>query len=152
MYIVEELSSLMLSPTQQTTLHALMDRIIPPDDYPGAWEAGVGDYMARLLKLNPNHTLDLYCAGLDALEAEAQASAGASLAALPPEQQDALLKRVEAGQVRHAWTIDPIHFFQTAVQHVSEGFYSDPGNGGNRDAVGWQMIGYLPGGADGARA
>jgi hypothetical protein len=23
-----------------------MDRIIPPDDFPGAWEAGVGDYLA----------------------------------------------------------------------------------------------------------
>jgi gluconate 2-dehydrogenase gamma chain len=23
-----------------------------------------------------------------------------------------------------------------------EGFYSDPGNGGNRDAVAWRMIGF----------
>ena len=141
----------MLSPTQQTTLHALMDRIIPPDDYPGAWEAGVGDYLARQFERDLRDCLDLYRAGLDALEAEAQASAGASLAALPAEQQDALLRRIEAGQVVQAWPVDPAQFFQTVVQHVHEGFYSDPGNGGNRDAVAWHMIGYLPGGAEGAR-
>ena len=28
------------------------------------------------------------------------------------------------------------------VEHVLEGFYADPGNGGNRDAVSWKMIGY----------
>jgi gluconate 2-dehydrogenase gamma chain len=129
-----------------------MDRIIPPDDYPGAWDAGVGHYLARQFERDLRDCLELYRAGLDALEAEAQASAGAGLAALPPEQQDALLKRVEAGQVAHAWPVDPAQFFQMVVQHVHEGFYSDPGNGGNRDAVAWQMIGYVPGGAEGARA
>jgi len=142
----------MLSPSQLTTLHALMDRIIPPDDYPGAWDAGVGDYLARQFERDLRDCLELYRAGLDALEAEAQASAGASLSALPPTQQDALLKRVEAGQVAHAWPVDPAQFFQMVVQHVHEGFYSDPGNGGNRDAVAWQMIGYVPGGAEDARA
>jgi gluconate 2-dehydrogenase gamma chain len=28
------------------------------------------------------------------------------------------------------------------VNHTMEGFYSDPGNGGNRDAVSWKMIGF----------
>jgi len=142
----------MLSASQLTTLHALMDRIIPPDDYPGAWDAGVGDYLARQFERDLRDCLELYRGGLDALEAEAQASAGASLAALQPEHQDALLKRVEAGQVAHAWPVDPAQFFQMVVQHVHEGFYSDPGNGGNRDAVAWQMIGYVPGGAEDARA
>ena len=29
------------TPRQQATLRALVDRIIPPDDFPGGWEAGV---------------------------------------------------------------------------------------------------------------
>ena len=149
----------MLSPNQQTTLHALMDRIIPPDEDPGAWEAGVGDYMARQFERDLRDRLDFYRAGLDALEAEAAVSGLASapagtvthFAALAAEQQDALLKRIEAGQVAAAWPINPAEFFQTVVQHVHEGYYSDPGNGGNRDAVAWRMIGYVPGGLEGAR-
>ena len=149
----------MLSTDQQTTLHALMDRIIPPDEDPGAWEAGVGDYLARQFEGDLRGSLALYRAGLDALEAEAQASGPVSgpaggvtrFAALPALEQDALLKRIEAGQVVHTWPVDPAGFFQTVVQHVNEGFYSDPGNGGNRDAVAWRMIGYVPRGPEGAR-
>ena len=145
----------MLSPNQQTTLKALMDRIIPPDEDPGAWEAGVGDYLARQFERDLRDSLELYRAGLDALEAEAQASAPAGtvarFAALPAAQQDALLRRIEAGQVAHDWPVDPAQFFQTVVQHVHEGYYSDPGNGGNRDAVAWRMIGYVPGRPEGAR-
>ena len=37
---------------------------------------------------------------------------------------------------------DPVAFFQTAVEHAMEGFYSDPGNGGNHDGVSWRMIGF----------
>ena len=83
--------------------------------------------------------------GLEALEAEAQHSASMSFAALPASKQDALLCQIETGDVGLPWPIDPAEFFQTVVQHVAEGFYSDPGNGGNRDGVAWQMIGFVPG-------
>jgi gluconate 2-dehydrogenase gamma chain len=141
----------MLTSLQQTTLHALMDRIIPPDEDPGAWEAGVGDYLTRQFESDLRDSLDFYRAGLDALEAEAQTAGAASFAALPADQQDALLRRVEAGQVVHPWPVDPARFFQTAVQHVGEGYYSDPGNGGNRDEAAWRMIGYRPAGPERTR-
>ena len=32
--------------------------------------------------------------------------------------------------------------FARLVELAHEGFYADPGNGGNRDAVSWRMIGY----------
>jgi hypothetical protein len=139
----------MLSPNQWTTLRALMDRIIPPDDFPGAWQAGVGDYLLRQFAGDLRDQEFLYQVGLDALEAEAgvgSANAGASgFAALPPAEQDALLRRLETRAVRHAWPIDPARFFQMVIAHVIEGYYSDPANGGNRDAVAWRMIGYMPG-------
>jgi len=86
-----------------------------------------------------------YHAGLGALEAEALSSAQASFAALPPAEQDALLRRIEAGEVAHPWPVDPASFFQSVVQHVIDGYYSDPGNGGNRDEKAWQMIGFVAG-------
>jgi len=135
----------MFSTSQLATLHSLMDRIIPPDEDVGAWEAGVGDYLMRQLNGDLRAELETYRAGLDALDAEAEAYAQTSFAALPPTKQDALLRRIEAGQVERAWPIDPAHFFQTVVEHVAEGYYSDPGNGGNRNGVAWQMIGFVPG-------
>jgi Gluconate 2-dehydrogenase subunit 3 len=135
----------MLSPSQLTTLRSLMDRIIPPDEYPGAWEAGVGDYLARQFERDLRQSVEMYRAGLGALEAEALAGEGQSFAALPAPAQDTLLRRIEAGQTWQPWPIDPAKFFQVVVQHVVEGYYSDPGNGGNRDALAWRMIGFTGG-------
>lgn len=134
------------------TLHSLMDRIIPPDEDPGAWQAGVGDYITRQLQGDLRGELARYQAGLDALEAEARARARTSFSALPPAEQDALLRQVEAGEVLAPWATDPARFFQMVVEHVAEGFYSDPGNGGNRDGAAWQMIGFLPGRPHAAQA
>ena len=127
---------------QQATLRALIDRIIPPDDFPGGWDAGVGDYLARQFERDLRTMVDMYRAGLDALEAEAYAAQGAGFAVLEPTEQDALLRHVEAGDVATVWTTDPVAFFRAACVHANEGFYSDPGNGGNRDAVAWPMIGF----------
>ena len=135
----------MLTSDQLTTLHSLMNRIIPPDEDLGAWEAGVGDYMTRQLSGDLREELDTYRAGLAALEAEAQSRAQTSFADLSADEQDALLRRIEAGVVVTTWPIDPAHFFEAVVQQVAEGYYSDPGNGGNRDAAAWQMIGFVPG-------
>jgi hypothetical protein len=35
-----------LTELQQQTLRAAVHRIIPSDDYPDAWDAGIGDYLA----------------------------------------------------------------------------------------------------------
>ena len=135
----------LLTPAQFTTLHALMDRLIPPDQDCGASDAGVGDYLARQLTGDLRDYLETYRAGLDTLDAEARHTLGQPFAALTEAGQDALLHRVEAGAVSLTWPTDPAAFFQAVVQHVAEGYYSDPGNGGNRDAAAWQMIGFVPG-------
>ena len=132
----------MLTEQQLTTLRALVDRIIPADDFPSGWQAGVGDYLTGQFERDLRPQLDRYRAGLDALDAEAQAGSGARFAELNAENQDALLRRIEAGAVTTAWPINPTTFFQAAVEHSMEGFYSDPGTGGNRDGVSWRMIGF----------
>ena len=127
---------------QLATLRALVDRIIPSDDFPGGWEAGVGDYLARQFARDLRHQAERYRAGLDALEAEAQWRAGMSFEALDAPAQDALLSRIELGKAIGPWPIDPAAFFRDAVNHAMEGFYSDPANGGNRDGLAWRMIGF----------
>ena len=59
-----------LTEQQQQILRAAVDRIIPPDDYPGAWQSGVGDYLARQFDGDLRPVFDDYCTGLRALDAE----------------------------------------------------------------------------------
>ena len=89
----------MLTEPQIATLRALVDRIIPADEFPSGWQAGVGDYLAGQFERDLRPQLDRYRAGLDALDAEAQAGSGRRFAELNAEEQDALLRRVEAGAV-----------------------------------------------------
>ena len=132
----------MLTQPQQTTLRALVDRLIPADDYPGGWDAGVGDYLDRQFRGDLGDFVQTYRAGLDALDAEARATSGMGLAEMDPAAQDDLLGRVERGEVATDWRIDPVEFFRAAAEHAAEGYYGDPGNGGNRDGVSWRMIGF----------
>lgn len=132
----------MLSQQQIQTLQAAVNRIIPPDDYPGGWDAGVGDYLLRQFQRDLSHLIDTYRAGLDALDAEAQTRLNAHFHHLTAQQQDSLLTQVEQGQVVANWPLDPAAFLIMLAEHCAEGFYSDPGNGGNHNTISWQMIGF----------
>jgi hypothetical protein len=135
----------MLTSTQWNTLHSMMNRIIPQDDFPDAWEAGVGDYLARQIGRDLHGQVETYKLGLEALEAESQALAGKSFTELDAVTQDTILARLETGQVAAAWPVNPTGFFQMIIEHVMEGYYSDSGNGGNRDGISWKMIGFTGG-------
>ena len=132
----------MLDHSQWRCLEAVLDAIIPPDDYCGAVDAGVGDYLRRQFSGDLAALLPSYQRWLNDLETESRAFCGKSFAALDPEGQTSLLKRIERGEVKAAWSIEPAPFFRQIVEHCAEGYYSDPGNGGNRDGVSWRMIGY----------
>jgi len=131
-----------LTEQQHQTLRAAVDRIIPPDDYPSAWQAGVGDYLARQFEADLLPVLGDYCAGLTALDAESISRYQQSFALISDEQRDSLLKHVEAGEVVTAWEVPPSVFFNLLVRTTAEGFYSDPEQGGNRNCVSWMMTGF----------
>ena len=138
---------LLLTPNQTAALRAAVDRILPPDEFPGGWEAGVGDYLLR--QLGPDGDLQRLLpvdrTGLDALDAEARAGGGTGFADLDATAQDALLARLEAGRAEApaAWgKVEPALFFRRLVEHSMEGFYGDPGNGGNKNGAAWDMIGF----------
>ena len=132
----------MLTSNHWNILRSLMNRIIPHVDFPNAWDAGVGNYLSRQFERDLQHQLENYRLGLRALEAESQAFAGKGFTQLDTSSQDVILSRLEAGQVTLSWLVDPPEFFHMVIEHVMEGYYSDPGNGGNRDSIAWQMIGF----------
>ena len=132
----------MFSPRQIELLRALIDSIIPADEDPGGWEAGVGNYLFHQFERDLKHLLPLYVLGLEALDAEAQAVYHLSFDRLPAHQQNELLMRIEVGSMVSTWLIDPIAFFRMAVEHCAEGYYSNPENGGNHGGASWKMIGF----------
>ncbi len=132
----------MFDEAQLSCLRALLDTIIPPDEFPGAVEAGVGDYLLRQLAGDLSALLPTYLQWLGHLDAESRAVMGKAFADLNPEARTSLLKKIEQGEVAAGWSLAPAPFFRQIVEHCAEGYYSDPANGGNRDGVGWKMIGY----------
>lgn len=123
-------------------LQALVDTLIPPDDYPGGWEAGVDGYLARGFRGHLAGFVETYRECLAALDGEAAIRHGQSFAQLPPVERMVLLEALDRGEASAQWAVPPARFIQIAMQHASEGFYADPANGGNQDAVSWKMVGF----------
>jgi Gluconate 2-dehydrogenase subunit 3 len=131
-----------LTRDQETTLIAMVEAIVPPDEYPGGVGAGVLDYFARQFDADLRAELARYRQGLDAAESEAFAVYDRRLASLGSDERDLLIRAIESGMVRTPWPIDPAAFFDEVVTHVMEGFYGDPRNGGNHHGISWEMIGF----------
>ncbi|HEX8235810.1 MAG TPA: gluconate 2-dehydrogenase subunit 3 family protein [Abditibacteriaceae bacterium] len=127
---------------QRATLCAALDRIIPPDDYPSATQNGVLEYLERQFDRDLQPLLETYHHGLDALHYESHLHFEQNFAHLAPPQQDSVLSRIEHGDVAAAWPVEPRQFFQLLTQHCAEGYYSDPGNGGNPQMASWKMVGF----------
>lgn len=115
------------------TLRAVVDCLIPPDDFPGAYDAGVCDYLERLLQTDLDDQAEFFRAGIDAIDAEALARFDQPFASLTPTEQNATLVAIESAAPR---------FFEMLVNTTAEGYYSEPQQGGNRDAASWRMTGF----------
>ena len=131
-----------LAPDAARTLEAIVARLIPSDaSGPGALEAGAARYIDRALGDALAAARALYTSGLAAVDAYAQRTAGLPFAALSPERQDALLGDLEQNAAT-GFSPSSAAFFDMVVGHTLEGTFGDPHYGGNRDFIGWDLIGY----------
>ncbi len=143
-----------LSEEEANTIDAIAGRIIPGDAAdPGAREAGAKIYIDRALggflrELRPFYRRAIL--GLDALTQERH---GAAFADLETEAQDAVLADLERGgqggtgdtEVRDVgWDEGSLlsTFFEVVREHILQGTFGDPAYGGNRDLVGWRLLGF----------
>lgn len=145
---------------------AAVARLIPADDNgPGAREAhvvvfldrqlagawGQGDHFYRKgpfltgtaqqgyqLAFTP---AEMFRLGFAKLDENARKVRGAAFADLPAEQQDELLAQAEQGKLDFG-TLPSGAFFASLVDATMEGFFSDPIYGGNRDKIGWKLVGF----------
>ncbi len=130
-----------LTAAESTALDALASRIIPNDDgTPGAYEARAVHYIDRALAGALAESREQYAIGLQALDEYALETNGKVFAELSTAQQDAIVEKMADNETGRA-ALSPGFFF-TVRNHTIDGTFSDPYYGGNRDFVGWDMIGY----------
>lgn len=132
----------LLDDSARRCLDALVDTLIPPDDWPGGVDGGAVDYLIGQFSRDLRELLPVYRQALALLDAESMAHHSSSFADLSPEKRTDLLRALERGESTQAWPFSTVWFVSTAASHAAEGFYGDPGNGGNRGGVSWKMIGF----------
>jgi gluconate 2-dehydrogenase gamma chain len=128
--------------TEAATLEAVVARLVPKDaNGPGALEAGVVHYIDRALRGPLAIHREAYSNGLARLERYAVEAAETSFHLLAPERQDELLTDLEQNRAQ-GFTPSSSTFFDLVLGHTLEGMFGDPHYGGNRDFIGWELIGY----------
>jgi gluconate 2-dehydrogenase gamma chain len=131
-----------LSAAAGHALEAIVARLIPSDaNGPGALEAGAARYIDLALGDALADFRATYDAGLAAVDAHARRSHGRPLAELDPEQQDGVLRDLEENRAT-GFTPSAAAFFDVVLGHTLEGTFADPHYGGNRDFIGWDLVGY----------
>ena len=131
------------SPYQAAVVEAAAARIIPGNENdPGAREAGVVDYIDRALAGVYADHQGVYRRGISAMDSYAGRKFRKSFIELTEVQQDQVLQDMEEGKATEFTHPSALEFFNLLLQHTIEGMFSDPVYGGNRDAVGWKLIGF----------
>jgi hypothetical protein len=122
-----------LTVAQANDFGAIADRIIPPDDTPGARAVGVVFFADRMLAGFGAAQKPGFDKALAVVNAATRKSVGkaASFAALSAQQQDEVIASIEK-------TDD----FGILRAITVAGYFSHPSYGGNRDKSGWKAIGF----------
>jgi gluconate 2-dehydrogenase gamma chain len=147
-------------------IEAAVERLIPTDgNGPGAKAAGVSYFIDQQLigvfgvagnsyRAGPwmrgtpmqgyqlrQTPADLYRQGIAATDAYCVTTYRKPFAALDAQHQDAVLQGLDTGTI--AFEEPPSKaFFEVLLQNTIEGYFADPLYGGNREKVGWKLLGY----------
>lgn len=141
------------TPEQAVEVDAVCARIIPTTDTPGAREAGVVFFIDRAFVTFAKDQQKSFHDGLPDLQARVREMFPGTekFSAATPEQQDQVLHSLDehsAGNGSRAFRSASAaeSFFETIRFGAISGFLIDPDSDrrGNRDAIGWKVIGRDP--------
>jgi gluconate 2-dehydrogenase gamma chain len=121
------------SPEQGAEVESVAAQIIPTDDTPGAREAGAVYFIDRALTTFDRERQAVYTQGLGDLQAKTRElfPSAAKFSGLNADQQIQVLKSIEKTP-----------FFAQIRTHTITGFLANPEYRGNRDEIGWKLIGF----------
>jgi gluconate 2-dehydrogenase gamma chain len=122
-----------LDPAMAPEIDAITSQIIPSTDGPGAREAGIIYFIDRALSTFDTHLQESYRKGMASVQLKRKEMfpSSASIASLANGQQIQLIHAIESTD-----------FFELLRTHTLYGFLGNPSYGGNRDRVGWKLIGF----------
>ncbi len=126
-----------------TLLDAIVEQIIPTDDFPGGKWANVSNFIDKQLSTYYRKHQIAYREGLAAFEKTIIQMKGKKFEELPFAEQTTMLEKMEAGEFSGDYWNDhsPADFFDMVRQHSLQGFYGSPVHGGNREYISYQMLG-----------
>lgn len=147
-------------------IEAALARLIPADELgPGAKEAGVSFFIDQQLagaygtmaknyrqgpwpegtpqqgyqsRLTPQ---EVYRAAIFEIDRSCISRFSKPFAELQTAQQDEVLGELESGKLA-LQAVQGSFFFNILLANTFEGFFADPIYGGNRDKIGWKLVGF----------
>ena len=124
-------------------LDAIVEQIIPTDDFPGGKWANVSYFIDKQLNTYYRKHQPAYRDGLAALEKTVIQMKGKKFEELPFAEQTTILEKMEAGEFSGDYWKDhsSASFFDMVRQHSLQGFYGSPVHGGNREYISYHMLG-----------
>ncbi len=156
-----------LQPQEAVFIEAVVDHMIPADELtPRGSEIGLATYIDRALAgswgkgdrlymqgpwqrgtANQGYQLPLtpaalYRAAIAGCDAYCVNTYKQTFAKCTAEQKEAFLRELSGGKITLAGGLPGRTFFGVLYQNVMEGMFSDPIYGGNKDKIGWKMIGF----------
>ena len=155
------------TPEEAKFIEAAVDRLIPSDDVgPGALELGAAYYIDRTLESIygegaktyllgpfqqgeptqgyqlPLRPREIYRLGIADVDDYCRANyQGKPFAELTQSDRDKVLTGLEKGEITLAQVPAQV-FFPLLLQNTTEGYFSDPIHGGNREMGSWKMLGF----------
>jgi gluconate 2-dehydrogenase gamma chain len=125
------------------TIAAFTERVMPSaPDKPGAREADVLNYIDLALAGAYSELQDFYRRGLASLDSYCRSTYKESFVHLAPDKQDEVITALEADKATGFMFPTAREFFSILRTHTMEGMFADPLYGGNRDFVGWRLVGF----------
>jgi gluconate 2-dehydrogenase gamma chain len=148
-------------------VNAAVDHLIPEDQYgPGAIAAGVPEFIDRQMQLpygqgklwymqGPFHPdasplmghqismapRDIYRVGIKACDDFCTKTHGKVYAELDKTVQEQVLKDLQGRKITFD-NMPAATFFEYLLANTKEGFLADPMHGGNKNMVGWKLVGF----------
>jgi gluconate 2-dehydrogenase gamma chain len=158
---------LFLHPQEAQFVEAVVDHMVPKDELtPSGTDMGIATFIDRALggswgkgdrlysqgpwgkgTANQGYQLPfapagLYRAAIEGSNAYCRKTFGKTFDQCSADQKETFLKDLAGGKIVLSGGLPGRAFFDLLYQNVMEGMFADPIYGGNKDKVGWKMLGF----------
>ena len=138
----EDAALLFLNRREAATVDAFSSEFIPGEEgSPGATEAGVTTYIDRALAGFMRDLQATYRRGLAAVDALATERFSTVFSMATDSQRRQLMREMDEVARKESESFLG-QFFGIVREHTVQGYFGDPAYGGNRDTIGWKLVGF----------